>query len=393
MNRGFPLVILGVALSAGAVGYFVGWRAGARTHTESSGTDSVTTQAGRGQASRVATAGESASDAAARTAEPWATRWQRLAHTGANSPATEREKAAALTELTATDPRRALALALAEPNLSLRARFRDAVLRGWATHDPDAAAKWALTLHEADRSDAIAAVLAGAVAHAPDAAVQLAARLCAQDGVRAADYGQALIGGLADAGEFQLATRFVAASAATPLRAEQMNTAFQLWAEHRPEEAAAAVDAIADPDLRREAFRGMAVGWAAADPVGLANFAVNLPAGETRAQALANALPRWVEQDPVAAAGWLAQHDTNPDFDLGVVAVANQPALLSDRPEMAMSLAASISDPALRTNTLRTLVLNWAARDAAAARRFVASSSDFPPDERAAILAETAQTP
>lgn len=391
MNRTSLVIVFGVAAGAGLAGYFAGWRAG--TRSQSLKMMANARPASLGQERTRDSAASRAPDTVVSSPANWEARWNKLTGDGPRSPATEREQAAALAELAAADPPRAMALALAEPNLRVRARLRNAVLRGWASHDPDAAAKCALGLREADRSDAISAVLSGAIGRSPPDAVRLGTQLCAQDSARAADYGGALISALAEVGEFQLATRFVAASAATPLRAEQMNTAFQLWAEHRPAEAAAAVNDIADPELQREAFHGMAVGWAAADPMALANYAVNLPAGDPRAQALANALPRWVEQDPVAAAQWLAQHDSSPDFDMGVVAVANQPALLADRPEMAMSLAASISDPPLRTNTLRTLVLKWAERDPAAARRFVASSPDFAPEERRAILAETNPTP
>jgi hypothetical protein len=381
-------LMLAVAVAGGA-GFGLG-RFSARSPAES-GVRSASGRLATAQPTPKAGEGDARATGAGAAESPEA-KFRRLA-ARIHNPVTEREAASALAELAAHDPQRALALALAEPNLRRRVALRDAVLRGWAAHDPDAAAQSALAVREADRTTAVAAVLAGAVEHSPDGAVSLGVRLIASDSAHAADYGQALLTALAEAGEFGLATKFVAASPATPLRAEQMNAAFQTWAEHEPQAAAEAVNAIADPALREEAFRGMAVGWAAADPVGLANFAAGLPAGEGRAQALANALPRWVEQDPVAAASWLAQHDTSPDFDMGVIAVANQPGLLTDRPEMAMNLASSIADPPLRTNTLRTLALKWAEHDPASARHFVETSADFSPEERVSILAETGQKP
>lgn len=319
--------------------------------------------------------------------------WRRLSARHEPTPADEKAMAVALGALARRDPQRALSLALAEANLVRRALWRDTVLRAWAANDPESATQWALARREVDRVAAVTAVLHGAVARSPDEAAALGARLCTQDPAHAADYGGALIGALAEAGNFPVAVGFVAASTDTPLRIEQMNTAFQLWAQHQPGAAAAAVDAVADPRLRLEAFRGMAVGWATADPVSLANYAVNLPTGELRAQALSNALPRWVDQNPTAAAEWIGQHDGNADFDMGVVAVAQQPGLIADRPETAMGLAESITDPALRTNTLHNLALTWAQHDVAAARRFIESSTDFSDMERKVLLAEAVPSP
>jgi len=393
VNRSMGWLWVVVAMIAGTGGYFAGRKVTQRAAIGAMPESPQSAIAAEPRASFAAGRANRTGPNAQGLPGDWEARWAAFVRAVPRSPADERAQAAALAELAATDPQRALALVRAEPNLAVRAGWRDAVLRGWATHDAAAAARYALSLRESERGAAIAAVLTGAVAQSPETAAQLGGRLSAEDAPRAPEYGQALVSALADAGEFRVAARFVAGTAATPLRAEQMNTAFQLWAEHRPAEAAAAVDELADPDLRREAFRGLAVGWAAADPAALANFAAALPPGESRAQALANAVPRWVEQDPVAAAQWLVQHDGSPDYDMGVLAVANQPALLAGRPETAMSLAASISDPPLRTNTLRTLALKWAEHDPAAARRFVAGSPDFSPEERNAILAETGPTP
>jgi hypothetical protein len=307
------------------------------------------------------------------------------------TPAAERTLAENLEELAHRDPQSAMARALAENNRRLRAILRNAVLRGWAASDPRKAGEWAMALPDHARDEAAEAVLTGAVAN-PDAAIELARAFATQDSAHAADYGQVLIAALANAGEFKRATDFVAGNPTSPLRLEQMNSTFSVWAQHQPEQAAAAVNAITDPALREEAFRGMAIGWATADPAALAGFAVNLSPGEQRAQALANALPRWVEEDPVAASAWIAQHDSNADFDMGIIAIANMPQSLAERPEASLRLVESVADVPLRTNTLRTLALKWAERDPAAARRYVESSTGFSVEERTSLLNEIGQS-
>lgn len=299
----------------------------------------------------------------------------------------KQQRARQLTELAQRDPRGALSLALAEANWVWRADFRDAVLRVWAEQAPDAAVGWAMTLREADRARAVTAALSGAAKN-PERAAALAARIADADPERAADYGSALISALTEAGAFETTARFVASRPASPLRLEQAANAFTSWAENHPQDALSAALALNDEDLKKASLHGAAVGWAQADPVAAANYAAKLPAGEARAEMLANAVPRWVEHDPVAAAQWLADREAHPDFDMGVVAVATLPAMVKDRPELALSLAQSIADAPLRTNTLRNLALQWAQTDAAAAGRYVEASPLFTPEERQSITAE-----
>ena len=307
------------------------------------------------------------------------------------TPETERHLAAILLALARHDPRSAMSLALAERNWAWRADLRDAVLRGWAENDPDAAAQWSQSLAGDDRLRALTAVLTGAASD-PERAIAIAGRLSDADPAHATDYGSAILHALAEHGAFDAAVRFVTAQPASPLRIEQADTAFALWARDRPDEAAAAAATISDPELRQSALHGVGVGWSEADPVAAANYAAQLPAGDARAAMLANAVPRWVEHDPVAAATWLENH-TGPDFDMGVVAVATLPSMIDRRPDVAMALAQSISDAPLRTNTLHNLALKWAEHDAAGAAKYVQSSGNFSAAEQHSLLAEIGSPP
>jgi hypothetical protein len=169
-----------------------------------------------------------------------------------------------------------------------------------------------------------------------------------------------------------------------------MHNAFALWGAHDPIRAVNFVNEIADPTLREEAFRGFANGWAESDPAALARYAVDLPPGERRAQAFANALPHWLETDPLAATSWIQERgtDPHPDFDPVILAVTANASVTARRPDLAVSLAESIADPLLRTNTLRTLALKWAESDAGAARRYVEGSRLFTEEERPPLISE-----
>jgi hypothetical protein len=236
-------------------------------------------------------------------------------------------------------------------------------------------------------------VIAGTSAQ-PALAAQIVAQLSAQDPGRAADYGQALVNALSDVGAFDVAVRFVTESPVSPQRLEAMHNAFTLWGAHDPIRAADFVNKIEDPTLREEAFRGFANGWAEADPAALARYAIELPPGERRAQAFANALPHWLETDPLAATLWVQERgiDPHPDFDPVILAVTSNAAVTARRPDLAVSLAESIADPLLRTNTLRTLALKWAESDAGAARRYVEGSRFLPAEEKASLVSELSAT-
>ncbi len=309
-------------------------------------------------------------------ASPWADRWKETtAHN--STPARTRALAFLLEELARTDPQRALSLAQAQPDWRLRDLLRDASVRGWASTSPAAAATWALNVRMEDRRSVVGAVFQGAVTD-PDATVHLALRLCSADPEPAGDYGHAAIAALVNAGAFAQAADFSSAMGSEKY-AFLLKSAYFEWARQRPAEALAAAGKITDPQLSAQARAQAITGWSWADASGLANHALTLPPGPERTQALAESLPLWLERYPEEAAAWIQKNDTGPEFDAGLAALANQQSFLKSSPATALALAADIADPARRTETMRSVFQQWAARDPLAARAYIdrsASSSD-----------------
>lgn len=300
------------------------------------------------------------------------------------TPSREREIGTALEDLARRDPQRAMKLALAEANFRLRADLRDAVLRGWAAVAPDEAAAFAFTLAAGDRQRAFEAVFTGA-AHDPDADVRLGVKLCTEHPDVAADLGQFMITALTEAGAYDAALTF-AVQDSTPNHNAWLNSAMYEWAAHEPGRAEAALERVTDPQSREAAFQGLISGWAAANPASLADYAMHLPMGDERARALAQALPQWANYDAASAAEWLNRADPAPDLDLGFATVATLPNVVSQWPESAVAWAQCITEPALRTNTLRMLGHQWAQTDPTALRRFIASMSEATTGDRSALL-------
>lgn len=308
----------------------------------------------------------------------WEDRWHDVSKKP-STPPRDRDLAALLEALARSDPQGALGRAGAEGNWRLREILRDASLRGWASVAPEAAGEWALRLRVEDRRDAVSAVLSGASKN-PEQALHLALQLCRADPGPAGDYGHAAIAALVQAGAFETAAKFgeQVGSDKFPFL---IKSAFYQWSQHQPDQALTATNDIHDPLLRGQVYAEVVSGWARADPKSLAEYAMTLPAGDSRKAALAEALPRWVEKEPATATEWINRFDAGPDFDEGAAAVANLQTLITRQPAKAMEWAGTISDPAKRSETLQSVFGQWAQKDPAAARRFVETTTD-PRDRR-----------
>ncbi len=291
---------------------------------------------------------------------------------------------AALEDLAAEDSTRALALAGAESDAQLREKLLHAVLRVWAGAAPEAAARGAFALPEAERVAAMAAVFAGAAGR-PDDAVDLACRLCQYDPARAGGYGEALISALSQNGEDGAAVRFALAAAPAgegEERLKWLQSAFGDWARREPELAALASLRLPDAGARFEALMAVIPHWVQIDPAGAASVMQELPEEVDRRNLMGETLRRWVTRDPVQAAGWMSRLNSDPDLDPGTAALASLPPLVAGRPDLAISWAESIAEPRLRSRTLAEIVRQWASFDPAAARSYLARSTQVLDEDR-----------
>lgn len=151
--------------------------------------------------------------------------------------------------------------------------------------------------------------------------------------------------------------------------------------------AAAALDTLPADDLKRRLQLHVAGLWAARDPATAARFAESLPAGGLRWTALTNVIQQWREHDVAAASRWLNALDPTPDHDGAVAAIASHPLLKQRHPEVALSWAESITVDALRWDTLRSVIIRWAASNEPAARHYARTSLVLTPEQREHLLA------
>jgi hypothetical protein len=211
-------------------------------------------------------------------------------------------------------------------------------------------------------------------------------RLSTHEPLLAGEYGQFLITGLTDAGEYDTAVR-IAADDKTGHNDAWLNSAFAQWASYQPDQALAAFGKISDPQIRASAFQGMILGWAMANPADVASYAEHLAPGADRALAMSQALPQWASHDSLAASEWMINHfEPSADLDAGIAAVATMPNLLDQRPEIAVGWAENIIEPVLRANTLRMIAQSWAQQDSAAIQRFAASTPNLLATDRKSLM-------
>lgn len=221
--------------------------------------------------------------------------------------------AEALRRLATRDHARALDLALASTDLQRREELLQAVLRGWASVDPSAAADWARTQIFLEAGLAMAAVFNGANG-APEEAVRLYRRLSSDDSENIGSYANYLVYALGQVEKFELAAT-VAAEVVGEARIDVVTAAYHAWGEHQPKLALAAAAELKDPELRRAATEAVLGGWAKANPAELTEIAIDLPPGPDRQLAVVTALRRWIEQDPAAVAAWAARAKPFPEME------------------------------------------------------------------------------
>jgi len=212
-----------------------------------------------------------------------------------------------LETLAATDPSRALALALAEKDDPQRNILLQAVLRGWARTAPNAAADWVWSHRDTiEQGHAFAAIFNGTQQN-PEAAVRLAQRLSTEHPEEAWSFGRYLVYSFAQAGHFAQAADF-AAAAHLDHRVDLLTAAYHPWGCQQPEKALQAAIALEDPLRQNAAFHAVIGGWAQTNPQSLTEAAHKFPEGHDRSLALVTGLRSWIEKDPASAEVWIKSH-------------------------------------------------------------------------------------
>jgi hypothetical protein len=278
-------------------------------------------------------------------------------------------------------PYASLAAALQIPDRIERGAALSKLLAQWAAHDPGAALGWARSQAADLRQAAILAVLRDMP---PEAAQRLGAIIIGQEPDHAGDYALAVVQGLSNQKQFAAAIRF-ANSIPSDARPDWMAAIFRTWGTSDPQAALQTLAGI-DPASHDDIFRALVDGWSTGDPAQLAAYALSMPPGQDRTYALATAADRWSLQDPAAMSAWLAQAPPSPEFDPAIADLLTRSDSVNRPPALAMSWAASITDPSLRFSTAEHIAREWKQSDPTALRAYANSAAWLTPDQRAGLL-------
>jgi len=213
---------------------------------------------------------------------------------------------ASIAALAATDPERALAIALGETNPQVRTELLKAALRVWAAHDFAAATTWVST-HPGINAEEMLGVLLDAPGESPVAAAALTQQLASAHPAQARDYGYALIFALNRAGAYDQAAAY-AVNGPERIRNDLLIAAYHDWGRKQPALALQSALHLTDGTIQDTAVQSVLSGWARENPEELAENALSFPEGPVRNAALTKAVRSWMIQDPWKAGDWVMSH-------------------------------------------------------------------------------------
>jgi hypothetical protein len=177
------------------------------------------------------------------------------------------------------------------------------------------------------------------------------------------------------------AEAYVAALPDTSGRQEMAASFASLLFRSDPIHARAWVSQLPSAEARRVANNNIAQLWAMDDPAAATQWAAQLPTDE-RGASVGAAARIWAQQDPEAAGDFLnslggTTRDEAVAFFSSATAYENS--------SLALTWAATIADPKMRTDTEERVVTEWLKQDAAGARSWIQNSS-LPEADKARLL-------
>ena len=331
----------------------------------------------------------------------------------AQPPANDRNAAlvAVIEAIGRNDPEKAASFldSLQEP--VLRARLAANIAETWSGSHPDAAARWLVTdgarfLDPAAAASPLLRALVQWAAFDPEGATKFAADqpqdrgpitralgLAGQawgqkDPQTALAWAQALPanGSAPDLGDRP--EHLAGLDAANPAQAaaalgqqlysgeriytDLAGTVAKSWAGIDPSASAQWAVTLPPGGARRNALYQVAVTWTQTDPAGASRWAANLPGGPLRLEIWREIVGAWADVDLDGAGTWLGALPLGRDHDEAVAAFL--PKLEPTDPGKALSWAGTISDAGSRAEQVQAILGRWSRRDAPAARNWAAAS-------------------
>ncbi len=305
------------------------------------------------------------------------------------SPATDDERQKTIEQWAEHDPLGAIEFARTKLKDDRRAQAMSAVLAIWGKNDPAAAWTWVKNNEPAatHHFDTLLEVFGKT---SPATAARFVNEFAQAHPEAALEVNLAALLGITYTGDFTAARAFVDGNAtlAPEVRANLNNFIAGQWARYAPEAAAAWAMSLPAGPPRDQALVGLGESWAGVDPAGAAKFAAALPGGETRQLALRQAITHWLETDPDQARRWVLETNHHEDYDQAVAAVATQNNFMFREPDRALRWAGTIFDDTIRVQSTATILAGLYERDPATTVAYIRSAPDLTEEQRRHLLGQ-----
>ncbi len=245
------------------------------------------------------------------------------------------------------------------------------ILESWGRKSPDNALAWAESLDEYTRSMVMDSLADGWASHDPEGAAKAATKLLEYD------FGDEFV--MRVAGQWATESPTGAAAWAGTLENTDARAIAHLeigtsWAQDDPAKATSWIESLSSDDDKLYASLGVAMGWAEHDPGNALKWAVtSVQTPETRQRIIEDVMLDWSSSDPAAAADWLNAQPKGPQNDEVLATFSS--AIIDVDPESAVTWASTISDAAKRDESVAMLLEEWIAMDGDNARQWVAASN------------------
>lgn len=286
----------------------------------------------------------------------------------------------ALSEMSRTAPRVALALSRQESDVSLQRQLDEAIFRSWVEVDPKSAAVAVMELQAPDQRRAVLN--------------QIVEKWASRDFISARAWVLGLPEGLAreEATKSLLpkfasldapgAAALVASWPSAKFKNESLGTIASIWGAKDINGAVAWARNLPEGAGKQNAFAALGPMWAEVAPQAVAEYARSLPVSNGRAQLLESTASQWARNNPSGAVAWAKQMPEGEDRDRFVGGVAA--TLAQTSPAQAADLVTTmIGEGYFQGEAIANVTGQWAQSSPAEVAEWAKNFPDGPLRERA----------
>ncbi|HZP61448.1 MAG TPA: hypothetical protein VFB27_14085 [Opitutaceae bacterium] len=284
------------------------------------------------------------------------------------------------------------------------------VMKQWSERDPNASLLWVMQngarVSELARGTLPGVVLDAMAARDPKALLGFVDRLLRagydqnqSSGIPPAIAVHLGLEALIKRGQLDAARAAVESWAHDPRVAKIGASAFEIVAaamgKSAPQDAGTWLKALPVSEDRNAALGTYATTWAGTDPAAAMHWAETLSPADGQPAVIRETFSEWIQADADGATKWLADYVTreppSPDDDYLIGALVSYSPAVKSKPDLAVKLLDSISDPTKRELYEERIVLSWGHRDPAAATDYVWKSPTIPQAQKL-LLVQRMQT-